>query len=365
MPIDIFTRVPDIHVGVLKPPNWSFIKDGLKTNINIVENYYKDVCRPVKSNHFLVRLLQSITVPNSLPLDRYYSNVDAIALNLSMVFKMTSSIYKGNVHRGIFYGSSSAEILIANDESFNIFNADSNWKNMSAVRVLLHPKTDLGYIVPNGFDSSSEAGLSVILINIPMLAIQYRAFLNSQRHIADKKSIMQFIGGYVLPNMLKSQTEISIFNRVYNKAFDIKLNDNVKIKHPFFLQDYRPYLDKALDNCLDYISKSSKSYRTVFQSIPSVYNENIYYSLLVPDIAPTRQIDWALVASRLKMIQFLIRVSQNDLINRNQMQMTQILRSFRINNIYSIFKENLPIDVFYEVDEYVNNLLTAIKAKSF
>ena len=69
----------------------------------------------VESSHFLVRLLQSITVPQSQNIERYYDNVDAISLNVSMALKMTSAISKGEMFDGVFYGKGNPEILIAHN----------------------------------------------------------------------------------------------------------------------------------------------------------------------------------------------------------------------------------------------------------
>ncbi len=360
--IDIFRKVPDISTGIIIPSNWQFIKDGIKENVEQVQKYYKENIKPVKSNHFLVRLLQSIPVSKKLSLERYYENVDAVALNHSMLFRMTSSIYKGVVHRGIFYGNSTPEILLAIDESFDIYKTHSDWKNVQAIKVLLHPKSDMNYELPNGKSHSGEDGLVVVSINLSMLAIQYRAFLIDEwtRNPDNPRGTTHFVGAYVLPNMLPSQTEISIFNRVYNLVSEIESNNDNRQKHPFSLANYKHFLDNALEKAVEYLDRSSKSYRTIFHTVPSVYNETMYSSLILPDIAGTRQVSWVLVLSRLKMIDFLVRVAKDELLSKNQLQLNQVLKALRVNNVYGVFKEILPLDVYFGVEEQVENLLKVL-----
>jgi hypothetical protein len=360
--IEIFRKIPEINTGVLKPPNWNFIKEGLKNNIETVENYYKTNIRPVRSNHFLVRLLQSITISKQLELDRFYNNVDSIALNHSMMLKMTSSIYKGNIFRGVFYGGTTPEILIATDEYFDIYETNNNWKNVSAVKPILHSKSDMNFQLPNGVEHSNESGLAVIVINIPMLAVQYRAFCIDEwtRNPDNPRGTIHFVGAYVLPNMIKAQTELAIFNRIYNKINNIESNNDNRSKHPFPLLNYKGYLDNAIDDVVEYLNKSSKSFRTIFHTLPSVYNEDMYQSLIVPDILNTRQVDWALVLSRLKMIEFLIKVADKDLLNKNQSQMNQVLKALRTNDVFKVFKEILPLDVYFTVEEQVDTILNSM-----
>lgn len=365
--IEIFRQLPEVSVGVMRPTQWSFLQEGIKRNIATVESYYKEHNRPVKSNHFLVRLLQTINVSKSLPLNRYYENVDAMALNHSMALKMTSAIYKGNVFRGIFYGNANPEILIANDEAFDFEKVHLGWRDVSAVKLLLHPKTDMKYHLPNGVAYSDEYGLTVVLINVAMLAVQYRAFLINQS-IVNKddspKGITHFIGGYVLPNMLKQQAELALFNQLYNKVNNVETKAICTRVHPFAFQDYSSFIDRYIDETAKILFKSSKSHKTILTVPGSIYNKSLYETLLLPDIIATRQVEWGLVAARLKMVDFIISVAGDEVLAKNQGQLNQILRDIRTSNVYNSFIENLPNDVFFDLEAYINNLLLVMGRKS-
>ena len=175
--LELFRTLPPGSTGVMTPPTWAYVQRGLAENTAKVQAYYRQWVRPVRSTHFLARLLQSIAVPKAMETERYYANVDATALNLSMALRMTSTYYKGSVHRGIFYGPTTPEILLATDDHFDFEHVHAHWKTAQAVTPLLHAKSDLDLHLPMGQTTSREDGLAVILVNLPMLAVQYRAFV--------------------------------------------------------------------------------------------------------------------------------------------------------------------------------------------
>ncbi len=361
--IEIFQRIPDISTGVLKPASWPYVREGLQKDISIVENYYKHNIRPVRGNHILVRYLQSLGIPYSLPVDRYYYNVDDIALTKSVTQRMTSYLNKGMVHRGLFYGDNTPEIIIANDNPFDYEYVNANWKDVSAVRVLMHPKSDLNFTIPNGKSYSDETGLVVIYINVSMLAVQYRAFKQSMKDRDDVLDTTHFVGAYVLPNMIRSQTTIAIFNRLYNAANEVESNNDVTRKHPFAYPDYRGRLDNVIKQTLKNISVSPRNYRHIFHALPSLYKEDMYYDLKLPKIMDTRAVSWAVMLSRLKMVNYMITVAGDKIRNQNQAQLNQIYRAMHIYDVYNVFRNNLPIDVYFMVEEYLINFEEAVGRK--
>jgi len=365
---ELFVNPPDINVGAVKPPEWPFIKSGFQRNIKKVMDYHRTFPRGVKNNHFLIRLLHSITTPKSLELERYFTLVDSIALNVSMSLKMTSVIYKGAFHKGIFYGENSLEILIACDDYFDFEEAHRDWRNVAAVKPLLHPKSDMDIRLPYESSYTGESGLSVILINVTMLAVQYRAFCMAQRHLPEgsvPKTIAQFIGGYVVPNMLPAQMDICLFNRIHNKFYKYENKRPPFIGHSFTLSNYTPHIDIVIDKVLGNIDRCSKRFDVALKQIPSFYNDDIYKSLLVPDLAPTMQVSWAMVMSRIRIVSFLFDICRENLTNRNGAYISQILRAFRSSSVYYVLQSSLPDNYYFEFHGYVDNILDALDRNTF
>ncbi len=363
---ELFRNAPNLAVGVMKPQEWPFIQRGFQKNIEKVINFHKLYPRGVQGNHLLVRLLQSLAVPKSLELERYYATVDAKGLSTSMTMKMTSSINRGSFHKGVFYGDDNPEIIIATDDYFDFEEVDRNWENVSAVTPLLHPKSDMDIHLPNGVSYSSERGLAVILVNVPMLAVQYRAFYRAQQNKEFSKNILQFIAGYVIPNMLKKQMDICFFNRLCNKFYGKNDGKNISFRtHSFTLSDYEAYIDIAIDKILINIDKSNKRFDVALKQIPSFYNTDMYETLMLPDIPPTLQVEWAMIVTRLRVVNFLFDACRENLKNRNQTTINQILRSFRQNNSYQMLNIMLPDEVYFEAQNTIDNMLDSVDRDFF
>lgn len=357
----LFNTNSSTSFGVPALPEWSWVRDGLRRNIGTVISYYHQNPRAVRSNHFLVRLLGSVAVPKSLTLERYYSNVDAMSLNVSMALKMTSSIYQGELFSGIFYGEGTQEILIAHREGFDVEEAHAKWQYQTPVRVLRHPRSDLSLSLPNGYNAGVEKGLAVIAVNIPLLAVQYRAFrmveqsLNEDRD--SQRSLMQFVHMYVLPNMLTSQTDYALFNRINNVSLGRPVGQT-REHHPFVLP--ATFADRALANQRDLVVRlreSSRDFAGILASVPVAKALDLKEALRLPSMAPTRQVDWALTLARLPALGFLFRVSAGGGGVRNQSEVNRLQREallFQQNQSFRIFLPSVYAEgVQREINEIV------------
>ena len=358
----LFNFVATANPGILTFPEWGWVRDGLKRNLGTVIAYYRKHPKAVRSDHFLVRLLGSINVPQSLEIERYYDNVDALALNMSMALKMTSSIYKGAVFNGTFYGPGSAEILIAHNTDFDPRQASQNWQNLTPVKVLRHPRSDLGLNLPDGFNTGSETGLTVIAINIPMLAVQYRAFRLNEIYVThgdqeSQRSLMQFVHMYVLPNMMASHLDYAVFNRINNFSRGAPLGES-RVKHPFALaQGFDRKANELQQGILERFDEVGKNFIGILKSIPAVSGENMEQVMRLPDLAQTLQVDWALTISRLPMLSFLFRESKGGARERDQSEVNRIQRSVQQYKSGNVFRQMLPQDLFYETQNEIDDIL--------
>lgn len=350
--------------GVVSFPDWQYVRDGLRRSLGTTLAYYRRNPTAVKSNHFLVRLLQSITVPQSQNLLRYYDNVDAIALNVSMALKMTSSIYRGSLFNQVFYGEDSSEILIAHNEAFDIEQANRDWANLCPVKVLRHPRSDLGLGLLDGREHGIESGLAVVSINITMLAIQYRAFrLNEQAVVGDsesQRSVAQFIRMYVLPNMLLSHLDIALFNRLDAISRGAPLGAS-KTKQPFQLLEYSKKVDHVYKAVLQALERGGRNFTGELRTIPAVVKQDMEQALLLPDLAETQQVQWALTVARLPHLAFLCRTAKGGAAVRDQHLVTKILRSLLAYRTNNVMRTMLPVSEYLQVELETQAVEQAIK----
>lgn len=351
-------------VGVVKVPEWIYLREQLLKSLTTFTGYYKDNTTAVKSDHLLVRLLQSITVSQSLGLTNYYSAVDAIDTRLSMSFDFTSSRNKGKLFNNVFYGPNSNEVIISVDVPFSTIYADANWRNVSAVRVLRHDRSGMAMNPLRGDDKYPNE-ISVLSINIPLLAIQYRAFRNYERSTKldsddSMRSAMQFVAMYVLPNMLASHLDLVILNRFHNLLLD-KPNDAFTNHNPFYLTDFSNRVDTVLSELVNRFTTTKNRFEVVLKSIPTVSMDTAFDVMKVPSILPTRQVTWALVLSRLKTLESLFTISDISGSSENQSNMNKIIRHALFYRSDKSMSYGLTPSIYLDVQKSIDRLVSLAK----
>ncbi len=353
-------RIEDVtNQPIQIAPDWNYVKTNMMVNVKRAKQYYRDSSFSVPSQHFLVRLLQSIPVPKNTEIDSYYRAVNDIALSHSSSMQMTSAYYRGKFFSGVAYGKQSLECLLVVDDLFNYKKAHENWQDIVAVRPIMHDKSDFSVSVPNSIDYSNELSSSVLLINLPLLAIQYRAFYleNTNNHNKNyNKTIMHFVGQYVLPNMLEDHIDLCLINRLINKHLGLQQSISVIQRYPFAMINLENQIDLVLDKVLDYIKKAPKRFDLVLKTIPSFSKENAYKVLLMPDISTTKQVHWAGMWARLKYMAFLCDIADKEVLKLNQSEINEIIMELNYGDLYNVFRSNLPIELFFKAQGYLDTI---------
>lgn len=360
----LFNSMPETLSAVARVPGWNTIRDGLQRNLETVIRYYQTHPMAVESDHFLVRLIQSIDVPLSLNIERYQDNVQAMSLNLSMALKMTSSIYRGQIFPGVFYGPECPEILIAENEDFDAVQVEKNWKDQIPVRVLRHPITDLGLKLPNGHDNSTDSGLAVLVVNIALLAVMYRSFRLEQAeqqtlYQENQMSTMQFVHMYVLPKMMYSHLDHVLFNRIHALLKNEPLGEPLR-PHSFPLVHWDQRVTQWQTQMLALLEKIGRDFRGIMHEVPLVTDENLDILMRLPQMVPTQQLVWALSISRLPALDFLVRVSKAGASTTNRGEVNYVLRQMKMykrNSMMKVLTPGVLTDVMSEIDEIENQLV--------
>ena len=164
----LFNRPPAPERGIAISASWNTTRAGLNRNLAQVISYFQNRSLAIKGNHLLVRLINTPSLNYEQPVERFYEIVDVLYPRLATSFRLTSPVFMGEIHDGIFYGPGTQEVILGISESFDVLEASEHWMHQTPVRIVSHDKTDLDMHVPNGIAYSQEKGLAVIAINIPM-----------------------------------------------------------------------------------------------------------------------------------------------------------------------------------------------------
>lgn len=358
--LTLFNNRPTASQGIYIAPDWPYVKTGINKEIKKVIDYMQSSAAATKSNHFLVRLLQSISVPMGIDTERYYANVDVMALNLSMALGMTSSIYKGKFFQNVFYGDNSREILIATDTSFDFQSVHDNWENVKAVEVIQHNLSDLSLNLPDGKNNWNTDVFAVTIINIPMLAVQYRAFRLQEKYYYDltgesPRSVMQFLARYVIPNMLVSHMDQVIVNRLNNLLTNKAMSFPIH-KLPFYITPYEQKLNKVHNEYIKILADRNRTINGMLEQIPMLSKDNLRHVSILPTIAPTMQVNWALMISRLNILKLLLDLSDKHRLSKSAgdiRELKRIVRNYRNNNL---LESMLPNDLLIDANNIIERL---------
>lgn len=368
--IPLFTELPIAATGVMTPGQWPYVRTTIERNVAHVIEYYRAWAKPIVPAPFLMRLLQTLDEQLEQPLERYYRAIDAKALHVAQFHGMTSSISKGRFHRGVFYDALNPELLIALDEPIaDIEAADKRWESLYPIRVLTHPMTDLSYALPNRKGYAKEQGLVAISIHVPMLALQYRAYVQSRLQKNAEWGTAQFIEHYVLPGLLPSHMQQVVFNRLYNQVTgQPERNQPVdRQQRPPIgaLVDIEPKLDHVLEQVAANYGLIDPEWGKILQNTPALFASDAYEMLQLPDLAPTAQVQWALIISRLKAFDFLVHACGGEPLQRNQSEVSTLLRAFRHDSVATMLETQLPTDAQEQLDVYISRLLQVANKSAY
>jgi hypothetical protein len=329
----------------------------MSEDVQRVIDYHQQGAFFSKTDHLLVKLITSMNVPLSYDLGQYYEVATARALAVANSLKLTSSISAGAWHEGVFYHGSQ-EIILATLNSSSPFALIKQWKRLSPVRVLDCPVSNLSYMLPDGKRHNTEEGFVTVSIDIPALMVMYRGFLMNQ--LAEQREgseqnigIRDFVGKYVIPNMLYSQTDLAVFNRLVNFHTGAPMGDSMR-KHPFRVSDYSGLLDKGLGEVLARIQDVKMPYMDMLRQVPSIFSS---YALEMPDVSETRQVWWALFLTRLKAVDFLYHVAGETGRHYNGSLMNELKVDLRAFNSENVYKSALLPDQFHDVQYQLKQML--------
>lgn len=348
----------NIQTAHYHDPDWVYVSDTLARGLREYIAYYHKNTFAVKSNHLLVKLLQSIAVNKNTNIYQYYNAVDDRAGAISMGLKLTSSFNKGHVFNNVFFGERSSEIILSYSAPFDLQEESLHWQSICAVNILRHDRSSLHLNALDGREKYAKDEVAVLSINIPLLALQYKCFRDHENIVGieeSEKSAMQFIAQYVLPNMQKDYLDHALFNRFYNRV--AKRENDVFIQNPPFYQtDYSNKVDAIIDRLVARFENNKLRLDAVLRSVPMVSYKNLLTLMELPPVLPAIQITWALVASRIKALDFLFTLSDISNSTDNQSSMNRIARQAIFYRSDNTLKYGLPSNLYLDIQETIDRL---------
>lgn len=358
---DIFDEAPSGSAVASIPAQWEYVRRHVAANVKTYVDYYQSSSVYSPSQNILVDIIYGLGVNTALPVEEYALLVKSKALTLTAGLGMVNAIARGRPTKPFFYGrrfDDCDEIVIATDNWFDVRRAYENWKDVQAVTVVAHGVTSLELPAPFEAPTSADHSLVVIAVNVPMLAVQYKAFRDSQQGMEDTAGIQSFLARFVGPNMIYSHLEQCWINRVLAKARRMEIRDKQYARPPFTLMNIASYFDSALNQTVDNLRRLGKpSLSNFYRNVPSLFQDNALVALRVPDVVPTYNIDWVLSCSRIKHVMAPLVLLRDEAARASSDELVQIVRSLRINQVLQYAMTGLSRDGYLTVTTQVDRIM--------
>lgn len=302
-------------------------------NIVRLQGHWRYSGYAVPSDHILSRLVGGFSIPLYDDVRKYRDAIVDMVPRLCMACSIaapTNSTYNLD-NPGWFYGLKGKEYLISDSTSFDPVQAAANWESLEPMKVIRHTLTDLNMPFPNGDVPDVADGYVIISINIPMLAVQYWCWQRSQRVTTQgaAEKTTQFIGQYILPSLLASQTTVAFFNRMLAMFTGSDVTGERKVNSLALSTNYTG-VDRLIDQMLLDFRANKMTFAELFGCIPTTTAETYLAFMQPPDTIVARQNQWALEAAFIPYVSFAMQLSKlHDDNAQNQLERNFVNRMVR------------------------------------
>lgn len=321
-----------------------------------VTSYYHKQPNLVAVDHILVRVINLLTISMKR---NDYGVVDAcmdrtpqVAMTLGLVHPLNSDV---TGHTGHFYNNHVNEIIIAHDSDEPDYDLlKRSWYSMSAIKIITHPFADMNMHLCDGkYPSNGEGGYAVIIIDTPMLMLQYKYWRQRAMNnggTVDTLSARHFISQMVIPNMLLEHLDICFINRAM-RSYRKQASPFRRKVHPNQIVDFSPKADEVIDQQVAALQDGQVDINDLYTMFPAMLKESWLSSIKLPDVVPNLNTTWALDMATLPYINFLLEV----MAVSNPTMIRQVAGELR--------RDLRRLSTTKEIDNMSTNMLSLLKLR--
>ena len=345
--LDIFNSVNRHQFSRVTYSRWEQIKAlMLNERVNKIKGYYRNAVIPVSPTHLFARIIATLNIAYHGAPEDIYDAIDMQAESIAKNFKCTSAGSLGRFHTGNFYGVDTLEQYFFYTDSTNVFDIISDWKNYASIKVMYHEKTDLSTLIPRVIHRegySNEGNLAIFLVNLPALGMQYALYRKECAASNKDMSIVNFLAQIVLPNIIDSQLDWCVLNRLIAMVRDEPIvRSNTIHAVPFTVPNYASQIDHILMNVKKHIESTQLEFREVLYNIPMFYHDSALNLLELPIINHTVQASWLMILARLRVTNFLLDLRDAIALPDNQRYLNQLMLEIKISQFEHSILPRLP-----------------------
>lgn len=342
-------------------PMFDYLIKQTQHEVTKVVDFYQQNIYHARTTDRLVKLLIELQSFMDLSPENLVNTVRNNTARLCNAYNIVSPINNAKItNQGEMYNRNNPELFIFVEYPFGVKKCVDNYKALKPVRVVSHDFTDFGYGLANGAYQSQETGIAIFTIDIALLALQYQQWFQKERYIKERNYHLpttHFVVKYIWTGLLSTHMDNVIFNRLLNR---LKKQPSApsRTPHSFYTVDYGDRFDATLDQLIARYQNQPSDWLQRMNSIPSLEYGSYFKAVSYPDTAPTRQIKWAMVLSKLKMVEFLLLTDgydQNTALNLTDREaIARELRILRNDRSLELFVPQTVLSRIERVYDEVN-----------
>lgn len=294
-------------------PLYAYYINQTNLEVNKLRKFYDENVYTAKSTDRWLKFLITIETYINLSPSKLVSVIRENSPRLNNQFGLVSPLNTSKIQSpGTMYNRNIPELFLSVEYPIDADKAVSNYKRLEPIKVVSHDFSDFSYGICNGNYASGEKGLAIFTVDLAILALQFQQWCIHERlnKVTNaNRQTTEFIAKYLWPSIVTSHIDNVLFNRLVNQLDD-KPNAPSNNQHSFYLADFGNGFDQQNATFIDTLKRKPMGWMERLQSLPSIRASNYYESMLFPDMAPTRQVRWAMVLSKLKMVEFVLKTDQ-------------------------------------------------------
>lgn len=342
-------------------PDFLFVRKTLLREMTRISTYYNRSNFVVESDHLINQLLINLNVSTARDLESYVRTCGHETERLARVFRLVHpTVSQPRAYHGTFYNSNTKEFIILHSNEFDYNKAYKQWRKLVPIKVHSHSFTDIhGAPIDGQYRNSlNESGHAVISINLPMLALQHRAWREQVRaHEEVKTQTVNFIYQYPLTNMIYRHMEIAVINRMINKYNNKPVAEKHKA-HPIATINLDERMDHVLDKRINHLRSSQYKFDQLFTMFNCLIRPDWMTALRPIDIAPVRSVKWVLELQVLSYFEFFLQLRKDSGASYNNREVSRAWRDIRnLENDTASFQASFP-----DVNTKMMNIKTLIES---
>ena len=367
--IELFTRKKHkLNYPISQPYTLEYVRNMFYHEMSRIAKYYYENVIYIKSDHILVRTMESMLPDINDDLETFYFNALGDARRVSSAMGFSTISNNGSFFKNLFFKNSkdiilSSDYMLSSDE-LSKYDKEYDYYAFDYVpcRVIYTRDVSLDLALPNGeTNMKTMYSINVYELNLVCLCLEYRCWAKTMMDLGEDYNIKRYIGKIVLPKMIFNKLNLAVFNRY---IYGIDSNIKPERAHPFAVMD----LSQKLTNIINSIKKTNddakKPLVSFIDNIPCIFNDKTSDALFINNNIYTRSNSWVLWLARLPYIVGILKnigvngiITNRSIVNGIPMYIREMYNNsiILLNMLPSVHKEE-----YLEYLEYIKYIHSKI-----